>query len=107
MLPVIQRQTYFAVAVADTAVTFAGQGRIERLTITGHAWLSAEGIAGRPERFSDPALPKLVEAAVTAVRGPADGAPLCAGPRGGRPPVLRPVVRRVAAYPPVVPGSIN
>jgi 8-oxo-dGTP pyrophosphatase MutT (NUDIX family) len=69
VLPVIQRQTYFAVAVADTAVTFAGQGRIERLTITGHAWLSAEGIAGRPERFSDPALPKLAEAAVTAVRG--------------------------------------
>lgn len=69
VLPMIQEQTYFAVAVADTAVTFAGQGRIERFTIAGHAWLDAEGIAGRPERFSDPALPKLVEAAVTAVLG--------------------------------------
>lgn len=69
VLPVVQRQTYFAVAAADTAVTTAGQGRIERLTLTGYAWLSAADVAGRPERFSDPALPKLVQAAVAAVLG--------------------------------------
>jgi 8-oxo-dGTP pyrophosphatase MutT (NUDIX family) len=68
LLPVTQTQAYFAVAVPDTTVTFAGQGRIERLTMVGHAWLSAEGIAARAERLSDPDLPKLVREAVTAVR---------------------------------------
>jgi 8-oxo-dGTP pyrophosphatase MutT (NUDIX family) len=70
VLPVTQHQTYFAVAVDDTAVSFARQGAIERLTIGGHAWLSANGAADRTERFSDPELPRLMRVAVATVRGP-------------------------------------
>jgi 8-oxo-dGTP pyrophosphatase MutT (NUDIX family) len=69
LLPVTQQQTYFAVAVPDTTVTFAGQGWIERRSMAGHAWLSPEALAARAERLSDPDLPKLVGAAVTAVLG--------------------------------------
>jgi 8-oxo-dGTP pyrophosphatase MutT (NUDIX family) len=69
LLPVSQRQTYFAVAVRDTAVSFGGQGAVERRTIAGHAWLSAEDLEKRPERFSDPELPRLMRAGVAAVRG--------------------------------------
>jgi 8-oxo-dGTP pyrophosphatase MutT (NUDIX family) len=74
-LPITQEQAYFAVAVPDTTVSFAGQGRIERRTMVGHAWLSAEGIAARTERLSDPDLPKLVRAAVTAVLGDGTAGP--------------------------------
>jgi 8-oxo-dGTP pyrophosphatase MutT (NUDIX family) len=70
VLQVTQQQAYFAVAVPDTVVDFAGQGRVERLTLVGHAWLSPEGIAETSERLSDPDLPKLARQAVTAVLGP-------------------------------------
>jgi 8-oxo-dGTP pyrophosphatase MutT (NUDIX family) len=70
LLPVIQYQTYFAVAVDDAEVSFAHQSLIERLTIERHEWLSAEELAGRPERLTDPALPRLMRAAVAATRGP-------------------------------------
>jgi hypothetical protein len=70
LLPVIQYQTYFAVAVDDAEVSFAHQSLIERLTIERHEWLSAEELAGRPERLTDPALPRLMRAAVAAARGP-------------------------------------
>ena len=70
VLPVIQYQTYFAIAVDDAAVNFAHQSLIERLTIERHEWLSAEELAGRPERLTDPELPRLMRAAVAAARGP-------------------------------------
>jgi 8-oxo-dGTP pyrophosphatase MutT (NUDIX family) len=70
LLPVIQYQTYFAIAVDDAAVNFAHQSLIERLTIERHEWLSEEELAGRPERLADPGLPRLMRAAVAATRGP-------------------------------------
>ena len=70
LLPVIQYQTYFAVAVDDAEVSFAHQSLIERLTIERHEWLSADELEGRPERLTDPALPRLMRAAVAATRGP-------------------------------------
>jgi 8-oxo-dGTP pyrophosphatase MutT (NUDIX family) len=70
LLPVIQYQTYFAIAVDDAAVNFAHQSLIERLTIERHEWLSAAELAGRPERLTDPGLPRLMRAAVAATRGP-------------------------------------
>ena len=69
LLAVTQHQTYFAVAANDTAVTFAGQGMLERLTIVGSQWLSPEALRRRPERLSDPELPRLMRTAVAAVRG--------------------------------------
>jgi 8-oxo-dGTP pyrophosphatase MutT (NUDIX family) len=68
LLPVTQEQIYFAVAVHGTTVSLAGLGAVERLTIAGHAWLSEDGLAQRPERLSDPELPGMVRAAVAAVR---------------------------------------
>jgi 8-oxo-dGTP pyrophosphatase MutT (NUDIX family) len=70
MLPVTQYQTYFVVGVDDAAVSFARQGAVERRCIEGHAWLRAEGLATRPERISDPELPRLMRAAVTAAEWP-------------------------------------
>ena len=68
LLPVTQRQTYFAVAVDDARVSFAHQSLIERLTIERHEWLSADELERRPERIVDAELPRLVRAAVAAVR---------------------------------------
>jgi 8-oxo-dGTP pyrophosphatase MutT (NUDIX family) len=70
VLPVTQYQTYFAVAVGDVQVSFAHQSRIERLTIERHEWLSPEELVARPERLTDPELPRLLRAAVAATRGP-------------------------------------
>jgi 8-oxo-dGTP pyrophosphatase MutT (NUDIX family) len=70
LLPVTQRQTYFAVAVDDVAVSFEHQSLIERLTIERHAWLSADELELRPERLVDHEMPRLMRLAVTAVRGP-------------------------------------
>jgi 8-oxo-dGTP pyrophosphatase MutT (NUDIX family) len=69
LLPVTQYQTYFAVAVDDVQVSFAHQSRIERLTIERHEWLSPEELEARPERLTDPELPRLLRAAVAATRG--------------------------------------
>jgi 8-oxo-dGTP pyrophosphatase MutT (NUDIX family) len=67
VLPVVQHQTYFAVAAAPGAAVSLDQlGAIERLTIVGHAWLTADELAGRAERVSDPELPRLMRAAVSA-----------------------------------------
>jgi 8-oxo-dGTP pyrophosphatase MutT (NUDIX family) len=68
LLRVCQQQTYFAVAVRDAAVSFDGQGAVERRTIAGHAWLSAESLERRAERMSDPELPRFMRAAVAALR---------------------------------------
>ena len=69
LVPVTQSQTYFAVAVDDVEVHPGHQGLIERLGIERHEWLTAEELEGRPERFVDPAMPRLMRAAVAAVRG--------------------------------------
>jgi 8-oxo-dGTP pyrophosphatase MutT (NUDIX family) len=68
LLPVTQYQTYFAVAVDDAAVSFADQSLIERLTIERHEWLTADELEARPERIADAELPRLIRAAVAAVR---------------------------------------
>ena len=68
VLPVTQSQTYFAVAVDDAEVSFAHQSLIERLTIERHEWLSADELERRLERIPDAELPRLVRAAVAAVR---------------------------------------
>lgn len=70
LLPVTQRQTYFAVAVDDAAVSFEHQSLIERLTIERHAWLTADELEARSERIVDAELPRLIRAAVAAARGP-------------------------------------
>jgi 8-oxo-dGTP pyrophosphatase MutT (NUDIX family) len=70
VLPMIQRQTYFAIAVDDAEVSFTHQSRFERMTIDRHEWLSAEELERRPERLTDPELPRLMRAAVAATRGP-------------------------------------
>jgi len=70
LVPVTQYQTYFAIAVDDAALSFVHQSPLERLTIERHEWLSAEELAGRPERLADPELPRLMRAAVAATRGP-------------------------------------
>jgi 8-oxo-dGTP pyrophosphatase MutT (NUDIX family) len=72
LLPVTQFQTYFAVAVDDIEVHPAHQGLIERFGIERHEWLTAEELERRPERFADPAMPRLMREAVAAVRGRAD-----------------------------------
>ena len=70
VLPVLQYQTYFAIAVDDAAAGFAHQSLIERLTIERHEWLNVEELGDRPERLADPELPRLMRAAVAATRGP-------------------------------------
>jgi 8-oxo-dGTP pyrophosphatase MutT (NUDIX family) len=67
LLPVTQHQTYFAVAVDAPQVRFDGQGILERLSIIGYEWLTAADAERRPERLSDPELPRLMRAAVAAV----------------------------------------
>ena len=69
VLPVIQSQAYFAVAVDDAEVGGTHQSRFERMTIEGHEWLSADELERRPERLTDPELPRLMRAAVAATRG--------------------------------------
>jgi 8-oxo-dGTP pyrophosphatase MutT (NUDIX family) len=68
VLPVTQHQTYFAVAADDAEVSFARQSLLERLTIDRHEWLSADELERRPERLADPEMPRLIRAAVAAVR---------------------------------------
>ena len=69
LLPVTQSQTYFAIAVDDAEVSSAHQSLIERLVTERHEWLSADELASRPERLADPEMPRLMRAAVAAVRG--------------------------------------
>jgi 8-oxo-dGTP pyrophosphatase MutT (NUDIX family) len=71
LVPVRQYQAYFAVAVDDAEVSPRHQSLIERLGIERHEWLTAGELERRPERLADPELPRLMRAAVAAVR--ADG----------------------------------
>jgi 8-oxo-dGTP pyrophosphatase MutT (NUDIX family) len=68
LLPVTQYQAYFAVAVDRTEVSPAHQSLLERLSIERHEWLTADELERRPERIVDAELPRLVRAAVAAVR---------------------------------------
>jgi 8-oxo-dGTP pyrophosphatase MutT (NUDIX family) len=75
LVPVRQRQTYFAVAVDDVEVRPQHQGLLERLGIERHEWLTPGELADRPERLADPELPRLVRAAVASAAVPGDGTP--------------------------------
>lgn len=66
-----QDQTFFAVAVEDTEVSFAGQDPFERATIDKHGWLHPGELEGGAERPADPEIPRLMRAAIAAVRGAA------------------------------------
>ena len=66
-----QDQTFYAIALDNAAVSFAGQEALERATIDKHGWLRPEELDGGAERPADPQLPRLMRLAVAAVLGPA------------------------------------
>jgi len=69
-LRIVQDQEYYAVAVpADVAVSLAGMVWLERLTVTGHGWLTADELTADPIRSSDPRLPEMVRLAVATILG--------------------------------------
>jgi 8-oxo-dGTP pyrophosphatase MutT (NUDIX family) len=64
-----QDQTFFAVAVDGAAVvSFAAQDAVELATIDKHGWLRPEDLEGGAERPADPEIPRLMRAAIAAVR---------------------------------------
>jgi 8-oxo-dGTP pyrophosphatase MutT (NUDIX family) len=65
-----QDQTFFAVAIDDAEVSFAGQDPIERATIDKHGWLYPGELEDGAERPADPEIPRLMRAAVAATQGP-------------------------------------
>jgi 8-oxo-dGTP pyrophosphatase MutT (NUDIX family) len=65
-----QDETFFAVAVDDAEVSFAGQDPAERATIDKHGWLHPGQLEDGTERPANPQIPRLMRAAVAAVRGP-------------------------------------
>ncbi len=68
VLPVTDHLTYFAIALDDAEPSFAHQSLLERRTIVAHEWLTADELDRRPERLTDEALPRMIRAAVAAVR---------------------------------------
>ena len=66
-IDLVQGQTFFAVAIDDPGVSFAGQDPLERATIDKHGWLRPEDLEGGGERPADPEIPRLMRAAITAV----------------------------------------
>jgi len=66
-----QDQTFYAIALSDAAVSFAGQEALERATIDKHGWLRPEELDAGGERPADPELPRIMRLAVAAVLGPA------------------------------------
>jgi 8-oxo-dGTP pyrophosphatase MutT (NUDIX family) len=68
LLPMTDYLTYFAIAVDEAVLSFAHQSPLERRTIEAHQWLTADELDRRPERLSDDALPRMMRAAVAAVR---------------------------------------
>ena len=68
VLPVADYLTYFAVALDEAELSFAHQSRLERLIIEAHEWLTADELERRPERLTDPELPRMIRAAAAAVR---------------------------------------
>jgi 8-oxo-dGTP pyrophosphatase MutT (NUDIX family) len=66
-----QDQTFYAVAVRDSEVSFAGQEALERATIDKHGWLRPEDLGTGTDRPADPELPRLMRLAVAAILGSA------------------------------------
>jgi 8-oxo-dGTP pyrophosphatase MutT (NUDIX family) len=64
-----QDQTFYAIAVSDAEVSFAGQEALERATIDKHGWLRPEDLGSGAERPADPELPRLMRLAVAAILG--------------------------------------
>jgi len=64
----VQDQTFFAVAVTDSPVSFAEQDPLERATIDKHGWLRPEELEGGGERPASPDIPGVMRAAIAAVR---------------------------------------
>jgi hypothetical protein len=64
-----QDQTFFAVAVDHQEVSFAGQDPFERATIDKYGWLDPGELEDGTERPADPEIPRLMRAAIAAVRG--------------------------------------
>ncbi len=64
----VQDQTFYALAVRDTEVSFAGQEALERSTIDKHGWLRPEDLSAAAERPADPQIPRLMRLAVASVR---------------------------------------
>jgi 8-oxo-dGTP pyrophosphatase MutT (NUDIX family) len=67
-MDLVQGQTFFAVAIDDPGVSFAEQDPLERATIDKHGWLRPEELEGGGERPADPEIPRLMRAAIAAVR---------------------------------------
>ncbi len=65
----LQDQTFYAIALADAAVSFAGQEALERATIDKHGWLHPEDLAAAGQRQADPELPRLMRLAAASVLG--------------------------------------
>jgi 8-oxo-dGTP pyrophosphatase MutT (NUDIX family) len=63
---IVQGQTFFAVAVPSSEVSFAGQDEWEQASIDRHAWLSAAELLADPDPVH-PDIPGLIEAAVARV----------------------------------------
>jgi hypothetical protein len=64
----VQDQTFFAVTVDDAEISFAEQDPLERATIDKHGWLHPGELEDGAERPADPELPRLMRAAIAAVR---------------------------------------
>jgi hypothetical protein len=64
----VQDQTFFAIAVDGAEVSFANQDPLERATIDKHGWLRPEELEDGGERPADPQIPRLMRAAIAAVR---------------------------------------
>ena len=65
----LQDQTFYAIALADAAVSFAGQEALERATIDKYGWLLPEDLGRDGERPADPEMPRLMRLAAAAVLG--------------------------------------
>jgi 8-oxo-dGTP pyrophosphatase MutT (NUDIX family) len=65
----LQDQTFYAIAVRDAVVSFAGQEALERATIDKHGWLYPEDLGRDGERPADPELPRLMRLAAAAILG--------------------------------------
>jgi 8-oxo-dGTP pyrophosphatase MutT (NUDIX family) len=65
----VQDQTFYAIAVRDTTVSFAGQEALEQATIDKHGWLRPEDLSSGDERLGDPQIPRLMRLAVATVLG--------------------------------------
>jgi 8-oxo-dGTP pyrophosphatase MutT (NUDIX family) len=63
----VQDQTFYAIAVRDAEVNFAGQDALERSTIDKHGWLRPDDLDSGGERPADPQIPRLMRLAVAAV----------------------------------------